>query len=127
MEAASRQLGSPLEYRQDTGQLLQRSGFTEVRHNELPIRLVENGGPKDPAPASGEQADAWQRRHGLAGDFRAAMGDQPNDDQQRSQPWAGMSMELLTRFRGYTQRDVEYLDERLVEAVNRNAPYRFAV
>lgn len=33
--------------------------------------------------------------------------------------WSAMCMEPFTRYRGWTPADVDYLDERLVEAVNR--------
>ncbi|KAK5121062.1 hypothetical protein LTR85_005546 [Meristemomyces frigidus] len=106
MLEATRQQGKPIEYRQDTGALLTQAGFTGIQHEESRIQTV--------AP--------WQDHaaRDVAEAFQVAMGD------AASRPWSGFSMELFTRFRGYTPADVDYLDSRLVEAVNRSgSPFYF--
>ncbi|KAK4541920.1 hypothetical protein LTR36_007284 [Oleoguttula mirabilis] len=109
MREATRQHGHPIEYRQDTGELLEQAGFTDIRHIERRVQLF---------------VPQWLDVvvHETSRDFRLAMGDAD------AKPWSGMSMELFTRFRGYNPGLVDHLDAKLVAAMNRSgSPFYFNV
>ncbi|KAI7214106.1 hypothetical protein KC333_g6198 [Hortaea werneckii] len=109
LDAASRQAGRPIAYREDTDALLEQAGFVNISHE--PVRILLNSDNLAPVSPPSPTAAAAPSNEAIANDFRLAMGYRGS--------WSAMCMEPFTRYRGWTPADVDYLDERLVEAVNR--------
>jgi len=121
MVEASEEIGLPIAYRGDTDILLRRAGFEVEEH--LTIPLVCCCGPRE-RYSPNEDSDKFKMADDLMSWMRSAMGvDGMGDWPGR---WSGFMMELFTRFKGYSQAEVEALDRRLCHAVQRpNCPFYF--
>jgi ubiquinone/menaquinone biosynthesis C-methylase UbiE len=84
---ASQLAGKPLDYREDTEELLERAGFVDIGHKRVRVPLFYPG-TRD------------KREYLLSHGYQMAMG------YTNSQSFTGFSMALLTRYFGWTPQQV---------------------
>ncbi|KAI7055100.1 hypothetical protein KC327_g17887, partial [Hortaea werneckii] len=72
LDAASRQAGRPIAYREDTDALLEQAGFVNIGHEQ--VRILLNSDHLAPVSPPSPTAAAAPSNQAIANDFRLAMG-----------------------------------------------------
>lgn len=103
MKSASNRAGLPMEYREDTEQMLEYAGFVDVNRRKIRIPFWSN--PEDRYECG---VNEW---------YRAAMCHRENVPER--QAFVGLSIGLLTHHLGWSEAAVREICQRVTEVINR--------